>query len=246
MPHELTHLDLFSGIGGFALAAGWAGFRTVGFCEREPYAQAVLGKHWPEIPICDDIFRLDANQYRGVTLLTGGFPCQPFSVAGQQRGSEDDRHIWPEMLRVIKECRPTWIIGENVPGIVEMELDNCISDLENIGYTVQPIIVPACAVDAKHRRDRVWILAHSERLQQPREESCYGQNRRVGGGVQSVSWDRNWEDALREFRGMDDGLSYGVDRVDGIRNSIVPQVAYEIISAIAKIERHETTTRNTS
>ena len=160
--NEKTHLDLFSGIGGFALAARWNGYRTVGFCDNEPYAQAVLKKHWPDVPCHKDIREVRGELYAGVTLLTGGFPCQPFSVAGKQGGKDDDRYLWPEMLRVIREARPTWIIGENVAGIVNMALDQVHTDLEAEGYEVESIIIPACAVDAPHRRNRVWIVAHSK------------------------------------------------------------------------------------
>jgi DNA (cytosine-5)-methyltransferase 1 len=160
--NERTHLDLFSGIGGFALAARWNGFRTVGFCDNEPYSQAVLKKHWPDVPVHGDIREVRGDLYAGVTLLTGGFPCQPFSVAGKQRGKRDDRYLWPEMLRVIREARPAWIIGENVAGIVNMALDQVHIDLEAEGYEVESLIVPACAVDAPHRRDRVWILANNQ------------------------------------------------------------------------------------
>jgi DNA (cytosine-5)-methyltransferase 1 len=162
--HELTHLDLFSGIGGFALAAKWNGFRTLAFCDCEPYAQAVLKKHWPEVPCHKDIREVRGDLYAGVTLLTGGFPCQPFSVAGKQRGKDDDRYLWPQMLRVIREARPAWIIGENVAGIIGLALDQVCSDLEAEGYEVEPVIIPACAVDAPHRRDRVWILAHARNM----------------------------------------------------------------------------------
>jgi len=157
--NEKTHLDLFSGIGGFALAARWNGYRTVGFCDNEPYAQAVLKKHWPDVPCHKDIREVRGELYAGVTLLTGGFPCQPFSVAGKQRGKDDNRYLWPEMLRVIQEAKPTWIIGENVAGIVNLALDQVCSDLEACGYEVEPIIIPACGVDAPHRRNRVWIVA---------------------------------------------------------------------------------------
>ena len=160
--NERTHLDLFSGIGGFALAAKWNGFRTVGFCDNEPYAQAVLKKHWPDVPCNKDIRELRGELYAGVTLLTGGFPCQPFSCAGKQRGKEDDRYLWPEMLRVIREARPDWIVGENVAGIVNMALDQVHIDLEAEDYEVESIIVPACGVDAPHRRNRVWIVANSK------------------------------------------------------------------------------------
>ena len=196
--NEKTHLDLFSGIGGFALAARWNGYRTVGFCDNEPYAQAVLKKHWPDVPCHKDIREVQGELYAGVTLLTGGFPCQPFSVAGKQRGKDDNRYLWPEMLRVIQEARPAWIIGENVAGIVNLALDQVCADLEGQGYEVEPIIVPACAVDAPHRRDRVWIIARDladsvsvskrsahgskeRKCERGREEQDISQRNEVGG-----------------------------------------------------------------
>ena len=168
----MTHLDLFSGIGGFALAARWAGIETVQFVEYEPYAQKVLAKNFPDVPIAGDIFEFDATKFLGVGLVTGGFPCQPFSVAGKQLGNKDDRAIWPQMLRVIREARPTWVIGENVSGIIQMELDNVLSDLEGEGYTTQTLVIPAAGVDAKHRRERVWILAHTTGTRRSGGEGC--------------------------------------------------------------------------
>jgi len=212
---EFTHLDLFSGIGGFALAARWAGIKTVQFVEIDKFCQQVLRKNFPGIPIHDDIKTFTNTDRNGLQepwakqqtsgdrqlfqdrpfLLTGGFPCQPFSCAGKRRGKEDDRYLWEEMLRVIKEFKPRWIIGENVAGInslfqydsfSEMEgkeyltpedakadfkgisertgtnsLWVVLDDLEKIGYSVQTCIIPACAVGAPHRRDRVWIVAYS-------------------------------------------------------------------------------------
>jgi len=159
-----THLDLFSGIGGFALAAEWAGFTTVQFCEIDPFCRQVLGKHWPHVPIHDDIRTLTADVVgQPVELLTGGFPCQPFSVAGKQLGAADDRHLWPEMARVIDECRPRWVLGENTPGIIGMALDDCLADLESIGYEAWTVVIPACGVGAWHQRQRVWIVAHTEK-----------------------------------------------------------------------------------
>ena len=156
-----THLDLFSGIGGFALAAKWAGFETVQFVEYEPYAQKVLAKNFPGIPIHGDIYEFDATEYLGVTLITGGFPCQPFSHAGKRLGTADDRAIWRQMLRVIQDARPTWVLGEIVSGLIQMELDTVLFDLENEGYAAQSFVLPAVAKDARHRRDRVFIVAHS-------------------------------------------------------------------------------------
>ena len=179
--NEPTHLDLFSGIGGFALAARWNGYRTVAFCDNEPYAQAVLKKHWPDTPIHKDIREVRGELYAGVTLLTGGFPCQPFSVAGKQRGKDDDRYLWPEMLRVIREARPAWIIGENVAGIVNMALDQVCADLEAEGYEVEPLIIPACGVDAPHKRDRIWILANAKGGQRGGLQDTGGSQRTQGG-----------------------------------------------------------------
>lgn len=160
----LRHLDLFSGIGGFSLAARWAygdEHKPIAFCEIDKYCQKVLKKHWPDVPIFEDIRSLDGRQFRDVDLVSGGFPCQPFSVAGKRKGKEDDRHLWPEYLRIIQQARPRWVVGENVPGIIHMELDTVLSDLEREDYVCQTLIIPACALNAQHRRDRVWIVAHS-------------------------------------------------------------------------------------
>jgi len=153
-------LDLFSGIGGFALAAEWAGFKTIGFVEIDKYCQMVLRKHWPDVPIVSDINDVKEDTFGYADLITGGFPCQPFSVAGKQQGDRDDRYLWPAMLKVIEIYKSTWVLGENVAGIVNMALDTVLSDLENAGYEILSFVIPACAVDAWHRRDRVWIVAH--------------------------------------------------------------------------------------
>ena len=163
----LTHLSLFSGIGGLDLAAEMAGFKTVGQCEWAEFQSKVLEKHWPDIPRWKDIRTLTGDSFyektglRTVDIISGGFPCQPFSIAGKRKSEDDDRYLWPEMLRVIRELRPTWVLGENVPGIVNLALDTVLSDLENAGYSAQPFIIPACGVDAPHRRDRVAIVAYA-------------------------------------------------------------------------------------
>ena len=165
---NLTHLSLFSGIGGLDLAAEWAGIETVGQCEWAEYPTKVLEKHWPDAPRWKDIRTLTGESFYGrtgrrtVDIISGGFPCQPFSVAGKQRGKEDDRYLWPEMVRVIKELRPTWIVGENVAGIVRMALPDILSELEACGYRTRTFLVPACAIGARHRRYRVAIVGYSE------------------------------------------------------------------------------------
>ena len=160
----MNHLSLFSGIGGLDLAAEMAGLQTVGQCEWADYPTKVLEKHWPDVPRWRDIRTLTGENFyertglKTVDVISGGFPCQPFSVAGKRRGKEDDRYLWPEMLRVISELRPAWVIGENVAGLVNLALDQVLSDLEGIGYACQALIIPACAVDAAHRRDRCAII----------------------------------------------------------------------------------------
>jgi len=161
-------VDLFSGIGGFSYAAEKlvGGFETIAFVEREPYCQKVLRKHWHNVPIFNDIRSFNGKEFRDADIVVGGFPCQPWSVAGKQEGhlDEQDRDLWHEMVRVIKDVQPKWIIGENVRGFVNMPmgLKRSLFDLESIGYRAVPFIIPACATDAKHRRERCWIVGHSE------------------------------------------------------------------------------------
>ena len=172
----MTHLSLFSGIGGLDLAAEAAGFETVGQCEWADYPRAILEKHWPGLPRWRDIRTLTKESFYAetgrttVTVVSGGFPCQPFSTAGKRRGKDDARYLWPEMIRVIEELRPAWVVGENVAGIVSMALDTVLSDLEGIGYAVQAFVIPACAVDAPHRRDRVAIVGYAQHHGSPAAE----------------------------------------------------------------------------
>jgi DNA (cytosine-5)-methyltransferase 1 len=157
----MRHGSLFSGIGGFDLAAEWAGLENVWQVERDKFCQRVLRKNFPDAKIYDDITTLDLNALEHVDIVSGGFPCQPFSSAGKRRGQEDDRYLWPAMLAVIKAIRPTWVVGENVAGLISMGLDDVLASVEDAGYTVWPIVIPACALGAPHRRDRIWIVAYA-------------------------------------------------------------------------------------
>ena len=284
----MTHVDLFSGIGGFALAAQWAGFRTVAFVEIEPYARELIKQNFGAVAdaVCErrqqiagsahgnesenerrtttndhiiascsegrrprifsDIRKFDGRQFAGATLLTGGFPCQPFSQAGKRRGKEDDRYLWPEMLRVIHEARPAWVLGENVAGIVTMELDRVLSDLEGEGYAVQPIIIPACAVDARHRRDRVWIVGHAEQSRSFRRAHAGIHSEPESAGIRMpLPERRSGEDEPARWEPEPDvgrvahGIPSRVDRLKGLGNAIIPQVAFEIVREIARLENAE-------
>ena len=265
---ELTHLSLFSGIGGLDIAAEMAGFRTVGQCEWADYPTKVLRKHWPDVPRWRDIRTLTGDDFHErtglgtVDVISGVFPCQPFSVAGKRRGKEDDRYLWPEMLRVISELRPAWVVGENVAGIVNMALDQVCADLENEGYSVQAFIILACACDAPHRRDRCAIVANCNNRQRITEdETIQAGWTSVGyGGEESLAHtDRNrlekpWVQRQQEKQGVpaSDGgwwpaepdvgrVAHGVpsrvDRLKCLGNAVVPQQFYPIFQAIADIER---------
>ena len=283
MTHEkITHIDLFSGIGGFALAAD----RVFGdvehiFCDNESFAQEVLKKHWPDSPILGDIRSftntrseksrglssserkaLASAREGGVFILTGGFPCQPFSQAGRRRGEEDDRFLWPEMLRVIREFSPLWVIAENVRGLLTqgggVVFERVCTDLEAAGYEVQPIVIPAVSVGAPHRRDRVWFVARQNLWETTTNPSGFGQQSRPqwnvdnntdkssqrnrGKGqtterrsVESRQWEQNWLEVATRLCRVDDGLPRRMDRnprLKALGNAIVPQVAEEVMRAI--------------
>jgi DNA (cytosine-5)-methyltransferase 1 len=169
----VKHGSLFSGIGGFDLAAEWAGWTNVFHCEINPFGQKVLKHYWPESISYADIKQTDFTIHRGgIDILSGGFPCQPYSTAGKRKGKEDDRHLWPQMLRAVREISPRWILGENVRGLTNwsggLVFDEVQADLEAEGYEVLPFLLPACAVNAPHRRDRIWFVAKSTNV------SCNG------------------------------------------------------------------------
>ena len=267
--NELTHLSLFSGVGGLDLAAEWAGFTTVGQCEWADYPRGVLQKHWPDVPKWRDIRTLTKEGFRErtgldtVTVLSGGFPCQPFSTAGKRRGKEDDRYLWPEMLRVISEIRPTWVVGENVAGLVSLALDTVLSDLEGIGYACQTLIIPACAVDAPHRRDRCAIVGydtHSLHGPQTVEAILSWENANTGRVCQTMAdansirleepWlqgcpeksavpvaNHGWWPVEPDVGRVAHGISHRVDRLRCLGNAVVPQQFYPVFRAIADIEK---------
>jgi len=162
----MRHGSLFSGIGGFDLAAEWMGWENIFHCEWNKFGQQVLHYYWPKAICYENICTTDFRVHRGtIDILTGGFPCQPYSSAGKRLGKEDERHLWPEMLRAIREIQPRWIVGENVRGLTNWNggvvFDEVQSDLEAQGYEVTPFLLPACAVNAPHRRDRIWFVAYS-------------------------------------------------------------------------------------
>ena len=183
----VTHGSLFSGIGGFDLAAEWMGWENVFHCEWNDFGQKVLKHYWPNATSYGDITKTDFSIHRGsIDIISGGFPCQPYSMAGKRKGKEDDRHLWPEMLRAIREIQPRWVVGENVLGLVNwsggLVFHEVQTDLEAAGYEVWPYVLPACSVNAPHRRDRVWFVAHSQG---------------IGEG-----WELQQRQKQREFRGL--------------------------------------------
>lgn len=186
----MTHGSLFSGIGGFDLAARWMGWENAFHVERDPFCRQVLTHHFPKSKSYDDIKEFDATPFRGqVQIISGGFPCQPFSAAGKRGGTSDDRYLWPEMFRVVREVRPTWVVAENVRGLLSwndgLVLDTVCADLESEGYEVFPTVLPAAGVaNCPHKRDRIWIVATNAssvgRKRRGSEEAEGRQGQRLG------------------------------------------------------------------
>lgn len=244
----MNHLSLFSGIGGIDLAAEWAGMKTVAFCEREPFPQKVLKKHWPDVPIYDDVKTLTRARLiedgiigdgRTIDIISAGYPCQPFSNAGERKGQDDDRHLWPEVKRLLEEIGPRWFVGENVAGHVTLGLDDVLSDLGNIGYTAQPVVIPAAAVGASHRRDRVFILANPNGQHVERSESKQVQREfEVQGKLHARSASK-WAERSALYQpklsGSFNGVPDGVDRIKSLGNAVVPQQIYPIMQSIKAI-----------
>lgn len=281
MPPCLSHGSLFSGIGGFDLAAQWMGWDNIFQVEKDDWCRKVLAKNFPKTERFADIKDFTGYEYTNrIDVISGGFPCQPFSVAGQRKGKDDDRYLWAEMLRGIATIKPTYVVGENVTGIIGLALDTVLSDLEAQDYTTETFIIPACSKNAWHRRDRVWIVAYTNSIgrkneqkengksvcngernnpfeKQGREQQqcrigkssfvfpntnntgCKEQRQSITDGTELFtpkcsSW---WETEPGVGRVVD-GLPGRVDRLKGLGNAIVPQVAYEIFSAIGAVSRH--------
>lgn len=265
-------LDLFSGLGGFALGLESVGMRTVAFCERDPFARGVLRHHWPDVPVYPDVAGITAGRLRadGIAapdLVCGGFPCQPFSVAGEQRGEDDERHLWPEFARIVAELRPRWVVAENVPGIRTIAADGVCADLEALGYAVWPCVVGADNAGAPHIRKRVWFVAYGDRFRCDGRAPPAGWQARAGAGTQCSGADAadadrarlaqriagdagrarpdgradavgiDWWDAEPDLGRVADGVPHRVDRLRCLGNAVVPAVVAAIGAAILHVER---------
>ena len=198
-------LDLFSGIGGFSLGAEYNNIKTVGFVEKDAYCQKVLRKHWPDVPILEDIRNVKRDTFESVDIVSGGFPCQPFSVAGKQRGTDDDRYLWDETIRVVSLYKPRWFIGENVEGLVNIQngvvLRQVQDDLEKEGFEVQCGIIPASGIGAWHQRKRVWIIAYSNSNRESRCSQYVQQGSRELGKSHVCDSQHNGSSTTKEQRG---------------------------------------------
>lgn len=256
---SLTHLSLFSGIGGLDLAAEWAGFTTVGQCEWADYPTKVLEKHWPGLPRWRDIRTLTGDDFyaqtglRTVDVISGGFPCQPHSLAGKRLADKDERHLWPEFMRVVRELRPRAVVGENVPGLLSTIHESVCSDLEREDYQVWTFCVPAYAVGAHHERYRVAIVAVNQSksgLQADSEADATGtlQKTREHTGIRY--WDylpgTYWSVHKPPVFGMADGIPGGVDgrmkykaEMTAYGNAVVPQQFYPIFKSISETIKKE-------
>ncbi|GAC1385847.1 MAG: hypothetical protein NVSMB45_15060 [Ginsengibacter sp.] len=247
----MTHGSLFSGIGGFDLAAEWMGWDNKFHCEWNEFGQKVLKYYWPEAESFSDITKTDFTKYANrIDVLTGGFPCQPFSLAGEGKGIDDDRFLWPEMLRTIREIQPKWIVGENVYGIISngggVVFRQIKSDLEIEGYKIIPTIIPACAVNAEHERKRVWFIAHSRSKRLERFNTKWENLRLYKRAAPAIISYRNVfergngsrydSEYLRSSNGVPSGLHK--ESIKSLGNAIVPQVAYQIFKTIEQFENN--------
>ena len=212
-------LDLFSGIGGFSYAAEKlvGGYETVAFCEQDEFCQKVLRKHWKDVPIYDDVRTIDAARLGKIDIVAGGFPCQAVSQAGLQKATEDDRWLWDEMLRIIQDCKPRWVIGENVVGLININegvlFEQVQTDLEKEGYSVQSVVIPACAKNAPHRRDRVWIVGYSNATNTKR--MGWEQRSKIGKASEREGWANKFSNSSSTVREREDvANTEGINRYD--------------------------------
>jgi DNA (cytosine-5)-methyltransferase 1 len=214
----MKHGSLFSGIGGFDLAADWMGWENVFHCEIAEFPRKILNHYWPNADCHEDIKKTDFTKYRGtVDIISGGFPCQPYSAAGKRLGKEDDRHLWPEMLRVIREVKPQWVVGENVRGLLNwnggMVFHEVCADLENIGYEVQAFIIPASGVNAPHQRERLWIVAHTDNTRTNQRLQSNGEWKENDEQRRGQSQSEHWENGINGITSDSDNGSRSCDTV---------------------------------
>lgn len=237
-----AHGSLFTGIGGFDLGFASVGIPTLWQVEIDPYCQEVLRKNFPGVPLHSDIREVGGKNLGRVEIISGGFPCQPFSQAGKRAGASDSRFLWPEMFRVVRELRPRWVVAENVRGLLSLDggriHHRICSELEAEGYEVRTLLLPACAFGAPHRRDRVWILAHAEgidlRAWNMGEDGRKDRNNAAGEGPATRRLP-NWE-AEPGVRRVADGIPHQSHRNKALGNAVLPQVAAWIAAGIV---RHE-------
>ncbi len=244
---RIRHAELFAGIGGFSLAAKWMNWENVFQVEKDEWCRNKLKMNFRGTNIYGDIKDFKGTKYKGqIDVLSGGFPCQPFSVSGQRKGKDDDRYLWPEMYRVCKEIRPRFIVAENVPGIIGMELDKVLTDLENENYTCwPPFVIPACAVGADHRRDRVWIIAYAngngfKTLLHGNKTNRQKKGRASDKCYSHIITAEQFEESFAESLLLHnkDGLPPTMDVMNALKasgNAIVPQIAYTIFKHIEMI-----------
>lgn len=253
----MKHGSLFSGIGGFDLAAERMGWKNSFHCEINSFCRKVLNYYWPKAESYEDITKTDFTIWRGrISVLSGGFPCQPYSAAGKRLGTEDERHLWPQMLRAIREIQPRWVVGENVRGLVNwsggLVFEEVQADLEAQGYEVQPFLLPDSGVGAPHQRERIWFIAYTckKRLQGSQQQRSASEKRKVKrkGGQSRQPICGEWEEFPTQspIRGRNDGIpeqldgitisKWGNESIKAYGNAIVPQVAIQIFKSIQLYE----------
>jgi DNA (cytosine-5)-methyltransferase 1 len=239
----MKHLDLFSGIGGFALAAQWTwkeNYENVGHCEIEEFPCKIYHKQFPESKCLGDITKVEWNE-KQAEIITGGFPCQPHSMAGLKKASKDERDLWGECLRAMCGIQPRWALLENVSALLTSEqgrfFNRVLADLARAGYDAEWKVIPASALGAPHPRKRIWIVAYPSKERRAWEVAP--EINRCNRGSKIQWWKEDWHEVATKFCGVDDGLSHRLDkhRIAGLGNAIVPQVAFEIFKRILEVEK---------